>query len=158
MLWAGATPEEIADLQFDEDDRSSLTQLKELTKLQVKSHFMHHLSLCRQNYVVLLFRNLRFNRLFCNCSDALQIRAFLHKLYRQSALSSMELNEVFNWMLELSPAGLQRFLVNDTDFSSLPSADSSRASHPTLKQVCAPRPSPRLFGSNFVTYSSREVG
>ena len=67
------------------------------------------------------------------------------KLYKQAALSAVELNEVFSWVLELSPAGLQRFLVNDTDFSSLPSADASRSSLPTLKQVrAAPRRAVRL--------------
>ena len=35
MLWAGATPEEISDLQFEESDKASLTQLRELTKMQV---------------------------------------------------------------------------------------------------------------------------
>ncbi|KAJ1530842.1 hypothetical protein ONE63_005687 [Megalurothrips usitatus] len=97
MLWAGATPDEIGDLQYKDEDRSTLTQLRQLTKLQ--------------------------------------IRAFLKKLFTKSALSSLEMNEVFSWMLELAPDGLQRFLANDTDFTNLPSADLSRASLPTLKQV-----------------------
>lgn len=96
MLWAGATPDEIADLQFKESDRPHLTRLT-VSKLQT--------------------------------------RAFLAKLYPKTALSSLEMNELFTWMLDLSPAGLQRFLANDTDFSNLPAADSSRASLPTLKQV-----------------------
>ncbi|XP_034251921.1 uncharacterized protein LOC117651725 isoform X2 [Thrips palmi] len=97
MLWAGATPDEIADLQFVDTDRRLLTRLSHLTKLQT--------------------------------------RAFLAKLYPTAALSSLEMNELFSWALDFSPAGLQRFLANDTDFSNLPAADTSRASLPTLKQV-----------------------
>ncbi|KAK3911028.1 Otoancorin [Frankliniella fusca] len=97
MLWAGATPDEIADLQFHEEDRATLTALSGLSKLQV--------------------------------------RAFVDKLYTKKALSSAEMNELFKWMLDLAPAGLQRFLANDTDFTSLPAADTSRAS--VLEQVVA---------------------
>lgn len=97
MLWAGATPDEINDLQYRDEDRGVLTRLSQLTKLQV--------------------------------------RGFLSKLFPKPSLTSVELNDLFDWVLYLSPTELQRFAANDTDFSNLPAADTSRASLPTLKQV-----------------------
>ncbi|KAE8750451.1 hypothetical protein FOCC_FOCC002745 [Frankliniella occidentalis] len=113
MLWAGATPDEINDLQCREEDRATLTALSGFSKLQV--------------------------------------RALVDRLYSKKALSSMEMNELFGWMLDLAPAGLQRFLANDTDFSSLPSADTSHASLATLKQVLEQVVASGLFQGRITT-------